>query len=167
MAESIGIVVKTESNGYAQIVTDRKGACGGCQSTPIGCKSCLASAKMESRVKNTAGAKTGDLVKLHISTSNLFKGAIILYLVPVFGLLIGSFGGVLAATFFHRYETFLAVAGAITGLVVGYAVVIAVDRSSYVRQRIIPNITSIVTSNVSIPHLEEASCCDTQQHAGR
>jgi hypothetical protein len=29
MAEHIGIVIKTESSNYAQVVTDRKGACGG------------------------------------------------------------------------------------------------------------------------------------------
>jgi positive regulator of sigma E activity len=36
MAEHIGIVVKTESSDFAQVVTDRKGACGGCQSNPDG-----------------------------------------------------------------------------------------------------------------------------------
>ena len=62
MAEHIGIVIKKESDRYAQVVTDRKGACGGCQSTPHGCRSCLASAKMESRVANPLGAQAGDLV---------------------------------------------------------------------------------------------------------
>ena len=36
MAENIGIVIKTESGTYAQVVTDRKSACGGCQSTSGG-----------------------------------------------------------------------------------------------------------------------------------
>lgn len=45
MADHIGIVVKIDSSNYAHVVTDRKGACGECQSTPGGCRSCLASVK--------------------------------------------------------------------------------------------------------------------------
>jgi len=83
MAEQIGIVIKNESDRYVQVVTDRRGACGGCQSTPHGCRSCLASAKMESRVDNPLGAELGDLVKVHLSSSGHFTGAAILYLLPI------------------------------------------------------------------------------------
>ena len=30
MAEQIGIIVENEANGLARVLTDRKGACGGC-----------------------------------------------------------------------------------------------------------------------------------------
>ncbi|CAB5139549.1 hypothetical protein D3OALGA1CA_3781 [Olavius algarvensis associated proteobacterium Delta 3] len=83
MADHIGIVIKTDSNNYAHVVTDRKGACGGCQSTPGGCRSCLASAKMESRVANPIGAEAGDLVNVRLASANLFTGAAIMYLMPV------------------------------------------------------------------------------------
>jgi hypothetical protein len=33
MAERIGVAIQAESDRYAQVVTDRNGACGGCQST--------------------------------------------------------------------------------------------------------------------------------------
>ena len=56
---------KVKSSNYAQVVTDRKGACAGCQSSPGGCRSCLTGAKMESRVANPVGAEPGDLVKVH------------------------------------------------------------------------------------------------------
>ena len=79
MAEHIGIVIKTESSNYAQVVTDRKGACGGCQASPGGCRSCLTGAKMESRMTNPIGAEPADLVKVHLSSTNLFTGAAILY----------------------------------------------------------------------------------------
>ena len=61
---------------YAQVVTDRKGACGGCQSSPGGCRSCLTGAKMESRVANPVSAEPGDLVKVHLSSTNLFTSRI-------------------------------------------------------------------------------------------
>ena len=160
MAEHIGIVIKTESGTYAQVVTDRKGACGGCQPTPGGCRSCLVSAKMESRVANPVDAKTGDLVKIHLSSTSLFTGAAILYLLPILGLLIGAFTGTWVSTEFGQSQMFGSIGGAITGLVVGYIAVIALDHSPGLRRRIMPTITKIVAPKVGIPVADKASCCD-------
>lgn len=160
MAEHIGIVIKKESSRYAQVVTDRKGACGGCQSTPHGCRSCLASAKMESRVANPVGAEPGDLVKVHLSSVNLFTGAAILYLLPIFGLMLGAFVGVWASTAYGLAELFGSIGGAAAGLGIGYAAVIVLDRSPRVRRRIMPTITAILTPKVGMPKIKKASCCD-------
>jgi sigma-E factor negative regulatory protein RseC len=159
MAEHIGIVIKTEPGNYAQVVADRKGACGGCQSTPDGCRSCLASAKIESRVANPVNAETGDLVKIHLSSTNLLTGAAILYLLPIIGMLIGAFAGVLVSTAFGMTEIIGSIGGAITGLIVGYAAVITLDRSPSIRRRMMPTITTIVTHNIGPPYVRKASCC--------
>lgn len=159
MAEHIGMVIKTESGNYAKVVTDRIGACGGCQSTPGGCRSCLTSAKIESRVANPVGAETGDLVNIHLTSTNLLTGAAILYLLPILGLLIGAFTGVWASTAFGLAEIYGSIGGAITGLVVGYAAVIALDRSPSIRRRIMPTITDIVTPNNGTPDVKKVSCC--------
>lgn len=148
MAEHIGMVIKTESSNYAQVVTDRKGACGGCQSSPGGCRSCLTGAKMESRVANPVGAEPGDLVKVHLSSANLFTGAAILYLLPVLGLLLGAFSGLWASRAFGLTEISGSIGGALAGLGIGYAAVIILDRSPSIRRRIIPTITVIVTPKV-------------------
>ena len=159
MAEHIGIVIKTESNNYAQVVTDRKGACGGCQSSPGGCRSYLAGAKMESRLANPVGAEPGDLVKIHLSSVNLFIGAAILYLLPVLGLLLGAFSGVWASRAFGLTEISGSIGGALAGLGIGYAAVIILDRSPSIRRRIIPTITAIVTPKAGISDVKKASCC--------
>ena len=86
MAEHIGKVIQTEPGKYARVVTNRMGACGGCQSTPHGCQSCQMGTRMESRVANPIGAVPGDLVKVHMSTTGLFTGAAMLYLLPILGL---------------------------------------------------------------------------------
>jgi sigma-E factor negative regulatory protein RseC len=156
MAEHIGIVIKTESGNYAHVLADRKGACGGCQSTPSGCHSCLTSAKMESRVSNPVSAKAGDLVKIRLSSTDLLTGAAILYLLPILGLLIGAFIGVLASTAFGLAEIIGSIGGALTGLFVGYVAVITLDRSPSIRRRITPTITAIVSPNVGIPDLKKA-----------
>ena len=159
MAEHIGIVIKTESRGFAQVVTDRKGACGGCQSTSDKCSSCLASAKMESRVANPIGAEPGDLVKVYLSSDKFFTGAAILYLLPVLVLLIGAFTGVWVAKIYGFTEISGSISGALAGLGVGYAAVMAVDRSPRIRQRIMPTVTAIVTSKSGIPNSKRVSCC--------
>jgi sigma-E factor negative regulatory protein RseC len=159
MAEHIGIVIKTEPGNYAQVVADRKGACGGCQSTPGGCRSCLASAKIESRVANPVNAEVGDLVKIRLSSTNLLTGAAILYLLPIVGMLMGAFAGGLASTAFGLTEIIGSIGGAITGLIVGYTAVIALDRSPSIRRRMMPTITTIVASHVGIPYVKKASCC--------
>ena len=159
MAEHIGMVIKKESGRYAQVVTDRKGACGGCQSTPNGCRSCLASAKMESRVSDPLGAEPGDLVKVHLPSTSLFTGAAILYLLPILGLLLGAFMGVWASRAFGQTELFGSIGGAIAGLVVGYAAVMVFDRSPRMRRRIMPTITAILTPKVGVPGSKKASCC--------
>lgn len=153
MAEHIGIVIKTESSNYAQIVIDRKGACGGCPSTPGGCRSCLATAtpKMESRVANPVHTEPGDLVKVHLSSSNLFTGAAILYLLPVLGLMLGAFSGLWASNVFDLAESAGSMGGALAGLVIGYAVVILLDRNTSIRRRITPTITAVVTPKVVLP----------------
>ena len=159
MAEHIGLVIKTESGNYALVVADRKGACGGCESTPDGCAGCIVSAKIESRVANPVGAQAGDLVKIRLSTANLFTGAAILYLLPVIGLLFGAFAGGWASTMFELAEIYASIAGAVVGLAGGYLSVIALDRSKAVRRKIMPTITSIVTPQVFIPDLKKATCC--------
>jgi len=160
MAEHIGIVIKKESDRYAQVVTDRKGACGGCESTPHGCRSCLSSAKMESRVANPLGAEPGDVVKISLSSTNLYTGAAILYLLPILGLALGAFTGVWTSTIFDFTEMFGSIGGAATGLGAGIAAVVVLDRSPRIRRRIMPTITAILRPAVGMPSFKDGSCCD-------
>ena len=160
MADHLGIVIKNESDSFAQVVTDRQGACGGCQSTPHGCRSCLANAKMESRVANPLGARPGDLVRVHLSSANLFTGAAIIYLMPVLGLLFGALTGVWISAAYQLDEVSASIAGALAGLAVGFTGVIFLDRHPRVRRKIIPTITTIVTPKVGMPLGKQAPCCD-------
>ena len=93
MAEQMAIVIEAGEDGVARILADRKGGCGGCQTGAGGCRSCLSAAKMESRAANPVGARAGDLVKVRIASKEVFKGAAILYLLPVATLLAGAIGG--------------------------------------------------------------------------
>lgn len=80
------------------------------------------------------------------------------YLLPVFGLLLGAFTGIWAATVFDLIEIFGSIGGAMIGLGIGYAAVIALDRSPGIRRRIMPTITTILTPKVGMPDVKKASC---------
>jgi positive regulator of sigma E activity len=114
---------------------------------------------MESRVANPIGAEPGDLVKVHLSSDKFLTGAAILYLLPVIVLLIGAFTGVWLAKIYGFTEISGSISGALAGLSVGYAAVMAVDRSPRIRQRIMPTITAIVTLKSGMPNSKRVSCC--------
>jgi sigma-E factor negative regulatory protein RseC len=113
---------------------------------------------MESRVANPLGAEPGDLVKVYLSSSNLFTGAAIIYLLPILGLLLGAFMGVWVSTAYGLTELFGSIGGAAAGLGIGYVAVIGLDRSPRIRRRIMPTITAILTPKVGLPETEKASC---------
>ena len=75
MAQQIGLIRENQKDGYAVVITDRKGACSGCHTGGDGCRSCLSGAKLESRVANPINAREGDVVKITLKSSELFKGA--------------------------------------------------------------------------------------------
>ena len=159
MAEQIGIVIEKETGPYARVVTDRKGGCGGCHSSSHSCRSCLSSAKLESRVANPVDAEAGDLVRIHLSSGNLYLGAAILYLLPIFGILLGAFTGNWLATAYGLAETVGTVGGAAAGLAFGFAAVIILDRTAGLRRRLVPTITTILTPHADTPDNKGAPCC--------
>jgi hypothetical protein len=99
----------------------------------------------------------GDLVKVHLSSSGLFTGAAILYLLPILGLMIGAFMGIWASTTYGLTESLGSIGGAAEDLGLGYGAVIGLDRSPRIRQRIMPTITAILTPKVGLPETEKAS----------
>jgi sigma-E factor negative regulatory protein RseC len=159
MPENVGIVIKTEPNGTAQVLLDRKSACGGCQSVGSGCHSCLASAnKMQSRVINVVGANIGDVVKIKLSFGSLSAGAAILYLLPVIGMLCGAFTGPWLTELLNISEMLGSILGAMGGLVFGFIIVILIDRSPGMRRKITPVITDIVKPYIGMSATNKAYC---------
>lgn len=159
MAEQIGIVRENHSDGWAIVMTDRKGACGGCHTTGSdACRSCLTASKMESRVANPVNARTGDMVKIRLRTSELLKGAFIFYLMPVLLLLCGAFAGVGLAQAMGWNETAAAVSVGGAGLAAGVVLAVMLDRTRYVRRRMMPTITAVVSATGRSAR-RPPSCC--------
>ena len=158
MAEQIGIVVANETNGLARVQTDRRGACGGCHSGPSKCRGCLStSGKLESHVANPISAGIGDVVKIYIDQGDLFRGAALMYLLPVTTLIAGAAAG------FLLMGDLGSVSGGLAGLVLGFWTVTRLGRSRRLSRRMTPKITEILTHS-DTPACKPAnqvrpSCC--------
>ena len=150
MAEQIGIVTQIDADGWARVLTDRKGGCGGCSSDHGGgCHTCLAGSKFECRVVNSAGAKPGDLVRISMRSRDLFKGAAVLYLLPVAALLIGAVAGGWMAGRIGWQITSGNVLGAVIGVAAAVLLLVAVDRSPRARSRLTPTMVEVLSAGKS------------------
>ena len=159
MAEQIGIVVDNETNGMARVVTDRGSACGGCHSGPSKCHGCLTtSAKLESEVSNPIHAGVGDVVRISIPPATLFKGAAIMYLLPIATLILGAVGGLWLGGA-AGWSNGASVLGGLVGLGLGFAAAACIGRSRRVRIRMTPTITAIVTPSGRSATPLHGSCC--------
>jgi len=159
MADQIGIVLHNNEDGWARVATDRKGACGGCQSSGGACRSCLTSAKLESRVINPINAETGDIVKINLPSTAVFKGAAIMYLLPIAALILGAFVGMQLGSLLGWSDTMGAVAGAAGGLGIGFGAVVRLGRSPGISRQMTPTITAVMTASKNPTKQSGASCC--------
>jgi sigma-E factor negative regulatory protein RseC len=159
MAEQMGVVLQNERDGQVRVLTERKGACGGCHSTPGGCAGCLSHAKMESLVRNPVGAQVGDLVRISLPAASLFKGAALLYLLPVATLILGAVGGSWIAKASDG-ANLGSIGGGLVGLVAGFLLVAALGRTRRLRNLMTPTITTVVKVPQRLIPKHQGACCD-------
>jgi len=147
MAHTRGLVIKIKEDGIAQVVTDRKNACGGCGSTHS-CNSCLSNSKMTAEALNSIGAKEGDLVEISLNSGVVLKSAAAMYLIPVAGLMAGALAGVGVSSILAVDETISAIIFSIIGLCLGFMTTALISRRMSVRNRLTPVITQIIKPEV-------------------
>jgi sigma-E factor negative regulatory protein RseC len=143
MAHTRGLVIKIKEGGIAQVVTDRKNACGGCGSTHS-CHSCLSNSKMMTEALNRVDAKEGDLVDINLNSGLVLKGAAIMYLIPIAGIMIGALVGSFISGIFGIDETISAIIFSILGLCIGFMTTAFISKQMSVENRFTPIITQII-----------------------
>lgn len=85
----IATVERLLNNGLAEISVPRKSACGHDCEECAGCGMTGAAIKAEAR--NDADARPGDKVVVESSTKKLLGVVVLVYMLPVFGFLLGYF----------------------------------------------------------------------------
>ncbi|MBI5555772.1 MAG: SoxR reducing system RseC family protein [Elusimicrobia bacterium] len=83
MLEEIGQVVKVEGL-EALVEMNRHSACAHCGICALGSQD-----KMEILANNSLGAKVNDQVKVSVSGPVILKSAFVVYIIPLFGLVLG------------------------------------------------------------------------------
>ncbi|MFZ0728461.1 MAG: SoxR reducing system RseC family protein [Desulfobacterales bacterium] len=148
MAERTGLVLQSFDNGMAEVVTDRRNACGGCEKSH-GCRSCLTSAKLVATVQNPVSAVKGDVVLIHLTESALRAGAVLLYIIPILWLMAGAFVGDGLGGNWRIGATGAAVLGGLTGLAIGFIMARSISRSASIGPSLIPRIVRVVERGAS------------------
>ncbi|UCD33503.1 MAG: SoxR reducing system RseC family protein [Desulfobacterales bacterium] len=143
MAQRRGLVVRVEKDGWAQVATERKGACDGC-GPGHNCQSCLSTSKIVTQVLNKAGAKAGDLVTVSLDSEMILKNAAVLYLLPVVGLVASALLGADLSADWGVSETQAAIGFGVAGLCLGFFIAVFISKRMSANNRLTPIISRII-----------------------
>jgi len=143
MAIEEGVVTGIEES-FALVIVVRKAACAHCASA--GACHIESDRDMLIRARNEAGARIGQRVKLFISPGSILAASFLLYLVPLFGLVVGAaIGKLVVAPIFANLSSELLAAG--MGLITMAAIFLGIrvyDRHRKQKDKYIPKIIQIL-----------------------
>ena len=143
MAKKIGRVTSITADGRAMVITERGDACNNCESTQF-CHSLADCSRLETSVLNQAGAGVGDRVTIALSSNMVFKGAFVLYIIPVEGLLCGAITGTGLSQYLAINETAAGILFGFGGLVSGFITTGLISRRFMSKNQLTPVITRII-----------------------
>lgn len=166
MVRRIGLITNIFRDETAEVITDRKGGCGGCAQSH-GCRSCLSGAKLVSTVQNPIGAAPGDVVTIDITNKGLWTGAVLFYIFPILCLILGAAIGDAYHQVWFFSGTSTPIILAILGLGIGLSITILFSRSQFGNSLLRPKITNIVENFNSedsedkpiLKRTPDGSCC--------
>ena len=158
MPQKTGLVVKTNEEGWAEVITDKLDACAECTSSRS-CHSDCKSTRVRTRVYNSAGANEGDTVVIYISPSSVLKSAAILYLLPVFFMLFGALTVSSVAARLGMDESGSALLFGLIGLAIGFLIVRTFSTRLKVDSGLVPKIAQVIDRGDDHP-LPLSTPCD-------
>lgn len=147
MAQKKGRVRRVNIDGWAMVVTERDDACSSCESAQF-CHSLADCSRMETRVLNRANAEIGDRVIISLSSSSVFKSAMILYILPTVSFLAGAIGGFGLHQQLGIGENVGAILFGFAGLILGFTIAGLISKRQTANSKLIPVITRIIKPTV-------------------
>ncbi len=143
MAQKKGRVSSIGKDGWATVVTERDDACSSCESAQF-CHSLADCSRMETRVLNRANAGVGDRVTISLSSSSVFKSALILYILPTLSFILGAIVGSGLHNYLGIGETGAAILFGFVGLILGFTIAGLISKYQTADSKLIPVITGII-----------------------
>lgn len=150
MAQEKGLVASIGEDGWAEVVTERKDACGDCGASRC-CVSFGPGSEIAIKALNRAGAKVGDLVSISLGSGTVIKGAAILYVIPLAGLISGALMGAGLNQRLPISETGAVTVFGFAGLFLGLMITAVISRWMSAHNRLTPVITRIIKPGVQAP----------------
>ncbi len=139
----IGLVLNTKDK-YATVSTSRTGACAEC-AEKFSCSSEISEEKGVPEVItaiNPIQAKPGDYVEFDLSGHTELKVSLIVWVIPLIGLITGAFtGSRLSETLSQDSGTLL---GAFLGFIITFSIIMIYDRYFVDKEKLIPLISKKV-----------------------
>ena len=150
MAEEKGLVASIGENGWAQVVADRRDACGDCGASGC-CASLGGGTKMVIKAMNRAGAGIGDLVSISLKSGTVVQSAAIFYLIPLIGFIFGAAIGTSSSMGLPISETAGGILFSFAGLAVGFVITAIITRWLSAKRAYTPVITRVIRSGFRAP----------------
>lgn len=164
MAQTIGFVVETSDDGRATVVADKGQGCGGCSAVSQ-CHGGQSARTEKTPAINQAGAVVGDRVTLTVESGAILSRMAVLYLVPVFGMLIGAFTGTFMFGDVDSTDGGHSIAFGLAGFGLGFVFSVTISRIWSAARPVLPVITRIVhPRQVALSSRPSAGCgCGAKQ----
>ena len=143
MAQKTGRVSSVSKDGWAIVITERDDACSNCESAQF-CHSLADCSRMETRVLNRTNARVGDRVTISLSSSSVFKSAMILYILPTLSLILGAIIGSELHNYLGLGETGAAILFSFAGLITGFIIAGLISKRQTAGSKLTPVITHII-----------------------
>jgi sigma-E factor negative regulatory protein RseC len=147
MPQEQGYVLSVEGNGWVQVATERNSACGHCAAASQCCQSAMYNNRVATRALNRAGAHEGDIVYITMNAPSVLKAALLVYMVPLIGLVLGSVVGGPLGSILTMNATAAAIIFAAVGFIGGLGIAMLVSRHLAHDLRYIPVVTQVVRPN--------------------
>ncbi len=149
----IGLILNTKDK-YATVSTSRSGVCADCAE-----KSSCSSGESEEKgvpeiitAVNPIQAKPGDYVEFDLSGHTELKVSLIVWVVPLIGLIMGAFAG--SYLFQKLSQDSGTLLGAFLGFIIAFSIIMVYDRYFVDKEELIPLISKKV---------QKSDCIDPPQ----
>ncbi|MEW5908179.1 MAG: SoxR reducing system RseC family protein [Thermodesulfobacteriota bacterium] len=144
MTTEEGIVISRDGSN-ARVRTQKTEACRSCAAKSA-CTTLGGGKEMEVDAANQAGAVEGDRVLIGFDTSSMMKASFLIYLFPIFSMILGGFIGQSLAPAFNGNETHFSVAGAATFVIAAFLLIRIIGKRLSHRESYIPKIIRILNT---------------------
>ncbi len=143
--EELAQVIENDGD-TALVQITRHSACSKCDhKCGLAQNSSHESDQLEIEVKNDAGADKGQLVSLEMNIQPLVKASLIVYLIPLIGLIGGYFFGIAAAdNLGFQANEMTGIIGSLSFLILSFGIIRLIDNRLGIKKEYHPRITKIL-----------------------